>query len=75
MSAWCEQKGFTELLNFYLLMLPKKCNICVNCSLYLNETGALATIEAINEPPCEFNSLKDVMGANLPTRKINYCKN
>jgi len=31
MSAWCEQQGFEEArLSFYLRMLPKKCNICVN---------------------------------------------
>ena len=61
MSAWCEQNGFEGAAKFFT---------------YLNETGALAVITAIEAPAHEYKSLKEIIELTyehekLITSKIN----
>ena len=62
MSAWCEQNGFEGAAKFLFT--------------YLNETGALAVITAIEAPAHEYKSLKEIIELTyehekLITSKIN----
>lgn len=74
MSAWCEQKGFNGAAQFLSAHAAEEMQHMRKLFTYLNETGALATIEAINEPPCEFNSLKDVMEQTYQHEKLITAK-
>ncbi len=76
MSAWCEQQGFKGAAQFLSAHAAEEMQHMRKLFTYLNETGALPVIGAINAPPHDFSSLKQVMELTyqhekLITSKIN----
>ncbi|MDG6896330.1 non-heme ferritin [Volucribacter amazonae] len=76
MSAWCEQNGFEGTAKFLAEHAAEEMQHMRKLFTYLNETGAMAVITAINEPPHEFSSLKEVLEKTYEhekyiTQKIN----
>ena len=76
MSAWCEQQGFEGAAKFLSAHAAEEMQHMRKLFTYLNETGALAVITQIDEPPPQFKSLKEVLELTyqhekLITSKIN----
>ena len=76
MSAWCEQQGFEGAAKFLSAHAAEEMQHMRKLFTYLNETGALAVITQIDEPPQQFKSLKEVLELTyqhekLITSKIN----
>ncbi|MDG6898059.1 ferritin [Actinobacillus delphinicola] len=76
MSAWCEQQGFEGAAKFLSEHAAEEMLHMHKLFTYLTETGALAVIGKIAEPPHQFDSLKQVMELTyeheqLITRSIN----
>jgi len=76
MSAWCEQQGFEGAAKFLSEHAAEEMQHMRKLFTYLNETGALAIIKQIDEPPHQFSSLKQVLELTyehekLITSKIN----
>jgi len=76
MSAWCEQQGFEGAAKFLSEHAAEEMQHMRKLFTYLNETGALAIITQIDEPPHQFSSLKQVLELTyehekLITSKIN----
>ena len=76
MSAWCEQQGFEGAAKFLSAHAAEEMQHMRKLFTYLNETGALAVITQIDEPPHQFKSLKEVLELTyqhekLITSKIN----
>ncbi|TDQ59019.1 ferritin [Mesocricetibacter intestinalis] len=76
MSAWCDQKGYYGAAQFLSAHAAEEMQHMRKLFTYLNETGAKAVIEAIEAPPHEFTSLKQVVELTyqhekLITSKIN----
>ena len=61
MSAWCEQQGFEGAAKFLSAHAAEEMQHMRKLFTYLNETGALAVITQIDEPPHQFKSLKEVL--------------
>ena len=76
MSAWCEQKGYVGAAKFLAGHAAEEMEHMRKLFTYLNETGAQAIIEAIEEPESQFSSLRQVIEATYEhekfiTNKIN----
>lgn len=76
MSAWCEQNGFEGAAKFLSAHAAEEMQHMRKLFTYLNETGALAVITAIEEPAHEYKSLKEILELTyehekLITSKIN----
>ena len=76
MSAWCEYNGFEGAAKFLAEHAAEEMQHMRKLFTYLNETGALAVIEAIEAPRHDFTSLPEVLALTyehekLVTRKIN----
>ncbi|OOF35613.1 ferritin [Rodentibacter rarus] len=76
MSAWCEQQGFEGTAKFLSAHAAEEMQHMRKLFTYLNETGALAIISAIDAPSYEYKSLKEVIEITyehekLITSKIN----
>ena len=76
MSAWCEQQGFEGAAKFLSAHAAEEMQHMRKLFTYLNETGSLAIISAIDAPSHEYKSLKDVIEITykhekLITSKIN----
>ena len=76
MSAWCDQQGFEGTAKFLSVHAAEEMQHMRKLFTYLNETGALAVITQIDEPPHQFKSLKEVLELTyqhekLITSKIN----
>ncbi|MDU6706947.1 non-heme ferritin [uncultured Haemophilus sp.] len=76
MSAWCEQNGFEGAAKFLSAHAAEEMQHMRKLFTYLNETGALAVITAIEEPAHEYKSLKEIIELTyehekLITSKIN----
>ncbi|TCP93487.1 ferritin [Cricetibacter osteomyelitidis] len=61
MSAWCEQKGYPGAASFLSAHAAEEMQHMRKLFTYLNETGALAIITAIEAPAHDFASLKEVL--------------
>ncbi|HBO38555.1 MAG TPA: non-heme ferritin [Pasteurellaceae bacterium] len=61
MSAWCAQKGYAGAAKFLSVHAAEEMDHMRKLFTYLNETGALAVINAIEAPAHEFVSLKQVI--------------
>ena len=59
MSAWCEQNGFEGAAKFLSEHAAEEMQHMRKLFTYLNETGALAVITAIEAPAHEYKSLKE----------------
>ena len=76
MSAWCEQNGFEGAAKFLSAHAAEEMQHMRKLFTYLNETGALAVITAIEAPAHEYKSLKAIIELTyehekLITSKIN----
>ena len=76
MSAWCEQNGFEGAAKFLSAHAAEEMQHMRKLFTYLNETGALAVITAIEAPSHEYKSLKEIIELTyehekLITSKIN----
>ncbi|OOF43129.1 ferritin [Rodentibacter rarus] len=76
MSAWCDQQGFEGTAKFLSAHAAEEMQHMRKLFTYLNETGALAIISAIDAPSYEYKSLKEVIEITyehekLITSKIN----
>ena len=76
MSAWCEQNGFEGAAKFLSAHAAEEMQHMRKLFTYLNETGALAVITAIEAPAYEYKSLKEILELTyghekLITSKIN----
>ena len=76
MSAWCEQNGFEGAAKFLSAHAAEEMQHMRKLFTYLNETGALAVITAIEAPAHEYNALKEIIELTyehekLITSKIN----
>ena len=61
MSAWCEQNGFEGAAKFLSEHAAEEMQHMRKLFTYLNETGALAVITAIEAPAHEYKSLKEIL--------------
>ena len=61
MSAWCEQKGFEGAAKFLSAHAAEEMQHMRKLFTYLNETGSVALISAIEAPSHEYKSLKEVI--------------
>ena len=76
MSAWCDYKGFEGCARFLRLHAAEEMEHMNKLFGYVNETGALALLGSIEEPPAEFESLRAVFESTYEhekhvTAKIN----
>jgi len=76
MSAWAESKGFEGCAAFLSLHADEEIQHMKRLFTYVNETGGMARIGAIEAPIEEFDSIKDLFEKVyehecLITRKIN----
>ena len=76
MRAWCEQNGFEGAAKFLSAHAAEEMQHMRKLFTYLNETGALAVITAIEAPAHEYKSLKEIIELTyehekLITSKIN----
>ena len=76
MSAWCEQNGFEGAAKFLSAHAAEEMQHMRKLFTYLNETGALAVITAIEAPAHEYKSLQEIIELTyehekLITSKIN----
>lgn len=60
MSAWCSHKGYEGAASFLKKHSQEEMAHARKLFDYVNETGSLAVIQAIDAPQSEFSSLKDV---------------
>ncbi|HHF2509121.1 TPA: ferritin, partial [Haemophilus influenzae] len=60
MSAWCDQQGFEGTAKFLSVHAAEEMQHMRKLFTYLNETGSLAVISAIEAPAHEYKSLKEV---------------
>ncbi|BFU59825.1 MULTISPECIES: non-heme ferritin [Rodentibacter] len=61
MSAWCEQQGFEGAAKFLSAHAAEEMTHMRKLFTYLNETGALPIISAIEAPSHVYKSLKEVL--------------
>ena len=76
MSAWAEDKGFEGCAAFLQKHADEEMQHMKRLFTYVNETGAMAQIGAIDAPPTGFKSIKDLFEnvfehECLITQKIN----
>jgi len=63
MSSWCEFKGFEGCASFLKHHADEEMTHMHRLFNYVNETGALAQIGAIDAPPCAFKEIGEVFEA------------
>ena len=76
MSAWCESKGLEGCAAFLHQHAQEEMAHMQRLFTYVNETGAMAILGAIEAPPVEFDSVADVFANTYEhecfiTSKIN----
>ena len=76
MSAWCESKGLEGCAAFLSRHALEEMSHMQRLFTYVNETGAMAVLGAIEAPPTAYESLADVFAKTfehecLITTKIN----
>ena len=70
MSAWCEQNGFEGAAKFLSAHAAEEMQHMRKLFTYLNETGALAVISAIDAPPHDYKSLKEILELTYEHEKL-----
>lgn len=76
MSAWCEYKGLEGCATFLRNHADEEMGHMRRLFIYVNETGGLAKIGQVDEPPSEFSSVAEVFHKTFEhevfiTKKIN----
>ena len=70
MSAWCEQQGFEGAAKFLSAHAAEEMQHMRKLFTYLNETGSVALISAIEAPSHEYKSLKEVIEITYEHEKL-----
>ncbi|MEA1891656.1 MAG: non-heme ferritin [Campylobacterota bacterium] len=60
MSAWCEYKGLSGCAKFLKAHATEEMEHMQKLFEYIQDTGALAIVEAIEKPEIEFENIKDI---------------
>ena len=60
MSAWCEDNGFEGAAEFMRKHADEEMDHMKRLFTYVSETGAMPKIGTIEEPNCEYDSLRAV---------------
>jgi len=60
MSSWCEAKGLNGCASFLARHAEEEMEHMKKLWAYVNETGAMARMGAIEAPPAEFSGVRDV---------------
>lgn len=60
MSAWCEHQGLNGSAKFLKAHAAEEMQHMYKLFEYIQDTGALAIIEAIDKPDIEFENIRDV---------------
>lgn len=76
MASWCENHGLDGCNAFFRRHAREEMEHMRKLFDYVNETGAMATLGAIEAPPCEYESVQDVFQKTLEheylvTKEIN----
>ncbi|OED44391.1 ferritin [Endozoicomonas sp. (ex Bugula neritina AB1)] len=76
MASWCESKGLDGCQRFLRRHAQEEMQHMQKLFNYVNETGGMAIIGAIQAPPAKYSSIKDVFQQTLEheceiTRRIN----
>jgi len=76
MGSWCAYKGLDGCANFLIKHADEEMGHMRRLLAYVNETGSLATLGAIEAPETSFNSVGDIFQKTykheqLVTSKIN----
>ncbi len=76
MSSWCEHKGLDGCSRFLRAHANEEMGHMNRLFNYVNETGAMAVIGAIEAPACQYESIEEVFSLileheRLVTSKIN----
>lgn len=69
MSAWCAHKGLEGSAHFLKVHSDEELAHARKLFDYINETGALAVVSAVDAPPKEFGSLQEVFKKTLEHEK------
>ncbi|WP_294925406.1 non-heme ferritin [Sulfuricurvum sp.] len=70
MSSWCRHQKLSGSANFLECHSDDEHAHMRKLFTYVNETGAMARMSALAEPPCEFDSIKDVFEKTLQHEKL-----
>jgi len=60
MSAWCYDKGLNGSAKFLSMQAKEESQHMYRLFNYINETGCMALVGAIDAPPSKFKDLKDI---------------
>ncbi|AIN47228.1 non-heme ferritin [Candidatus Palibaumannia cicadellinicola] len=61
MSAWCHNKGFEGISQFFQKQSREETNHIYRIFDYLNDTGTMPLLGAIQAPPIHFSSLTELI--------------
>jgi len=70
MSSWCEAQGLEGSASFLDAHSIEEREHMMRLFRYINETGAQAMINAIDKPPHQFESIKDVFHQTYEHEKL-----
>lgn len=76
MSSWCDAQKLSGSAKFLELHSDEEHQHMRKLFKYVNETGSMAKVSAVAEPPCEFGSIKELFimifeHEKFITQKIN----
>ncbi|MGP4123893.1 MAG: non-heme ferritin [Sodalis sp. (in: enterobacteria)] len=76
MSAWCNDKGLEGASQFFKIQFSEEMDHMRRLFDYLNDTGTMPALSAIDAPPVEFPSLAELIKLayqheQIITQKIN----
>ncbi|WP_252177452.1 non-heme ferritin [Endozoicomonas sp. 4G] len=60
MASWCEAQGLDGCTEFLRRHAREEMEHMQKLFNYVNETGAMAIIGAIDAPPCQYESVRDI---------------
>ncbi|MTI14413.1 non-heme ferritin [Sansalvadorimonas verongulae] len=70
MSSWCENRGLDGCARFLRAHANEEMEHMNRLFNYVNETGAMAVIGAIQEPSCHFEGIEDVFTQILDHERL-----
>ncbi len=70
MSAWCSHKGLTGAAKFLRVHASEEMSHMQRIFDYIQDTGSLAIVDAIEKPEIDFDSLQDVFSKTYKHEKM-----
>ncbi len=70
MSAWCDYKGLAGSAKFFREHAAEEMNHMQKIFGYIQDTGSLAIVDAIEKPEIEFTNLKDLFTTTFKHEKM-----